>query len=151
MAKHASNNSSDPAIEVNDQKKRKKQAKKEANMMLEIEEAKSSIQKAEKKLANAHARLEARNTHLRTLEAALSEFRASHEQTEVSAPDTGFDHQAGQPEPGEETVVSAQIGDSEQQTEQSGSKDEEATIIPDASSNHQTGQSELEEISSSNQ
>lgn len=151
MAKHASNNSADPTIEVNDQKKRKKQAKQEAKMMLEIEEAKSSIQRAEKKLAKAQATLEARNTHLRTLEAELSEFRTSHEETEVSAPDAGFDHQAGQPEPGEETVVNAQIGDSEQQSEQPVSKDEVATLTPDASSDNHSGQSELEEISNSNQ
>jgi chromosome segregation ATPase len=115
MAKKASNNSSEPVIEVNDQKNRKKQAKKEAKMMLEIEEAKSSIQKAEKSLAKAQARLEASNTHLRTLEAELSEFRTPHEQVEVSAPDTGFDHQNGQPELGEETIISAQNGNIQQQ------------------------------------
>ena|SRR5947209_18168563 len=114
MAKKASNNSSEPVVEENDQKNRKKQAKKEAKLMLEIEEAKSSIQKAEKILAKAQARLEASNTHLRTLEAELSEFRAPHLETEVSAPDTGFDHQNGQPELDEEIVANSQNGNIQQ-------------------------------------
>jgi len=98
MAKKASTKSLSPVAEENEQKKRKKQAKREAKLMLEIEETKASIQKSEKKLAKAQARLEARNAHLRTLEADLSEFRTSHEETEVIAPDSGFDNQTGQPE-----------------------------------------------------
>ena len=104
MAKKASTKSSSPAAEVNEQKKRKKEAKREAKIMLEIEETKVDIEKAEKKLAKAQARLEARHTHLRTVEADLSEFRTSHEETEGSAPDAGFDHQTGQPEPEEITA-----------------------------------------------
>ena len=123
MAKKESTITSSSAAEVNVQKKRKNQAKREAKMMLEIEETKVSIEKAEKKLVKAQAKVEARNAHLHTLEADLSEFRISHEETEVSA----------------------------QQTEQPASADEEATIIQDASLDHQTGRSELEEISSSNQ
>ena len=118
-------------------------------MMLEIEEAKSSIQKAEKRLAKAQARLEASHTHLRTLESELTEFRAPHEETEVSAPDTDFDHQNGQPELGDETIASSQNSDTGQQTQQLVLKDEEATVIPAIGSNHQTEQSE--EITSSNQ
>ena len=126
----AKKNSTPPAVEeADEQKKRKKQAKKEAKMMLEVEEAKVCIQKAEKKLAKAQARLEARNTHLRTLEAELTEFRASHEETEVKA----------------------QPGDSEQETVQHVSADEDATIAPDAGFDHQNGQPELEEASSLNQ
>lgn len=138
MAKKASNNSTEPIAEVNDQKKRKKQAKKEAKLMLEIEEAKSSIQKAEKKLAKEQARLEACNTHLRTLEAELSEFRAPHDESEVSAPDTGFDHQSGQPEINEETIASSQNGNAAQQTQQPVSNDEEATNVQAIGSNNQT-------------
>src|SRR6266576_4458978 len=137
MAKKASTTSA-PVAEVNEQKKRKQQAKREAKMMLEIEETKVSIEKAEKKLAQAQTRLEARNAHLRTLEADLSEFRTSHEETEVSAPDADFDHQAGQPELEEETEVSTQHGDSEQQIAQPTSEDEEATILPDAGFDNQT-------------
>src|SRR5213596_845427 len=107
MAKKASTTSA-PVAEVNEQKKRKQQAKREAKMMLEIEETKASIEKAEKKLAKAQASLEARNAHLRTLEADLSEFRTSHEETEVSTPDADFDQQIGQPEIEEETEVRVQ-------------------------------------------
>src|SRR5437763_10800079 len=107
MAKKASTTSA-PVAEVNEQKKRKQQAKREAKMMLEIEETKVSIKKAEKKLAKAQARLEACNAHLRTLEVDLSVFRISHKENEVSAPDPGFDHQTGQPELKEETEISAQ-------------------------------------------
>ncbi len=174
MAKKASSTSA-PDAEVNEQKMRKKQARREAKMMLEIEETKVSIERAEKKLAKAQARLEARNAHLRTLEADLSEFRISHQEIEGTAPDSGFDHQSGQPEQEEETAISAQHGDSEQQTEQLASEDEEATAIsaqhgdseqqteqlasedeeatiqPEAGSDHHTEQPELEEISSSDQ
>ncbi|HWZ18962.1 MAG TPA: hypothetical protein VNW73_09220 [Ktedonobacteraceae bacterium] len=151
MAKKANTTTTPSNAEVNEQKDRKKQAKREAKMMLEIEEAKSSIEKAEKRLAKAQVRLEASNTHLRTLEAELSEFRALHEGTEVSAPDTGFDHQNGQPEPGKQTIVSAQNSDTDQQAQQPVLKDEEATIIPAIGSNHQTQQPDPKEITSSNQ
>ncbi len=123
------NNTSSAVEEVDDQKKRKKQAKKEAKLMLEIEEAKVSIQKAEKKLAKAQARLEARNTHLRTLEAELTEFRTSHEETEAK------------PQP----------ADSEQETLQHVPADDDTTIVPEAGFDHQNGQPELEEATSSNQ
>ena len=108
MAKKASTNTSSPVSDVDGQKKRKKQAKREAKVMLEIEETKTIIQKAEKKLAKAQASLEAHNARLRTLETDLSELRTSHEETEVSAPDAGFDHQTGQPELEEITVNSYQ-------------------------------------------
>ena len=127
MAKK-SNTTSTPVAEVVEQKKRKKQAKKEARMMLEIEEAKVSIQKAEKKLAKDQAILEARNTHLRNLEADLTEFRSSPEKNEDNA----------------------QPGDSEQETSQHTSKDEDTTIVLDAGFDHQSGHPEFEEIASSN-
>jgi len=149
MAKKESTTSA-PVAEVNEQKMRKKQAKREAKMMLEIEETKVSIEKAEKKLAQAQTRLEARNAHLRTLEADLSEFRTSHEEIEVSSPDAGFEHQTGQPELKEETEIIAQHDDSEQQIERPSSEDEAATL-PDAGLDHQTTQAEPEKISSSNQ
>jgi len=52
MAKKASTTSA-PVAEVNEQKKRKQQAKREAKMMLEIEETKVSIEKAEKKTCSS--------------------------------------------------------------------------------------------------
>jgi septal ring factor EnvC (AmiA/AmiB activator) len=108
MAKKVNINSSSPDSAVDEQKKRKKQAKREAKVMLEIEETKASIQQVEKKLAKAQVKLGVRNAHLRTLETDLSELRTSQEETEVSAPDAGFDHQTGQPEPEEITVNSNQ-------------------------------------------
>jgi hypothetical protein len=98
MAKKASTTSSSVA-EVNEPNGRKKQAKQEAKMMLEIEETKVSIEKAEKKLAKAQARLEARNVHLRTLEADLSGFRSSNEETEVSAQHSDSEQPTEQPTP----------------------------------------------------
>ena len=120
MAKKASTKTSSSDAEVNEQQMRKKQAKREAKLMLEIRETKVRIEKAEKNLAKAQAKLEARNAHLRTLETDLSEFRTSHEETEVSAPDAGFGHQTEQPE-------------LEEEKEQPASADEEATLIRDAS------------------
>ncbi len=98
MAKKVSNDptSAVPTDEI--QKKRKKQAKREAKAMLAVEEGKEAVQKAEKKLAKAQAQLDARTARLHALEAHLAELRTSHEELEVSAPDIGFDHQTGQPE-----------------------------------------------------
>src|SRR5215831_11063066 len=107
MAKKANANSTSPVATEDEQKKRKKQAKREAKVMLEIESAKDAVQKAEKKAAKAQARVEARSAHLRSLEEQLFEMRTPHEETEVSAPDTGFDQQEGQPEQPEEAVTSA--------------------------------------------
>ena len=117
MAKKGSANSSSPVATDNEQKMRKKQAKREAKLMLEIEEAKGSVQKAEKKVAKAQTLLEARNAHLRTLEGDLNDMRTPSEETEVSAPDAGFDHQGGQPEQ-EETTMSAPAAGSDHQSEQ---------------------------------
>jgi hypothetical protein len=108
MAKKTSANSSSPAGTDDEQKKRKKQAKREAKMMLEIEETKGDVQKAEKKVAKAQTRLEARTAHLRSLEETLPEIRTPQEETEVSAPDVGFDHQGGQPESEYNTASSVQ-------------------------------------------
>src|SRR5215831_9471124 len=104
------NSTSSAVVEVDEQKKRKKQAKKEAKLMLEIEQAKVSIQKAEKKLAKAQVRLEARNTDLHTIEAELTEFRTSHEETELQPQSGNSDHEAAQ----------------------HASVDEDATIVADA-------------------
>lgn len=119
MAKKASANSSSSVATDNEQKMRKKQAKREAKLMLEIEEAKGNVQKAEKKVAKAQTELEARNAHLRTLEGNLNHMRTPSEETEVSAPDVGFDHQSGQPEQEEETTMSAPAAGSDLQSEQS--------------------------------
>jgi hypothetical protein len=79
----------------------KKMAKKEAKAMLVIEQVKASLEKAQGKLAKAQARVEARSTRLHALEAKLAEVRSTSPSTPVEAPDSGFDHQQGQPDPQE--------------------------------------------------
>ncbi len=79
-------------------KQRNKQAKREAKMMLKLEQARQNVEKAEQKVAKAQARLEARRTHLHTLENQMTEMRSAHQESEASTPDTGFDNQQGQPE-----------------------------------------------------
>ena len=108
MVKTANSNSSSAISTDQVQKQRKKQAKREAKAMLAVESAKVDAEKAERKLTKAQARLEARTERLHTLEASLAEIRSSQEGTEVSAPDTGIDHQQGQPELAEETASSNQ-------------------------------------------
>lgn len=89
----------------NPQKQQKKQARREAKAMLAIEQARTGVEKAEKKLAKAQLRLEARGARLRNLEAALNALRTPH--TGESEPDSGYDHQQGQPEqPEEESATS---------------------------------------------
>ena len=108
MVKTANSNSSSTVTTDEAQKKRKKQAKREAKAMLAIEQAKVSIEKAEQKLTKAQTRVEARTARLRTREANLAEIRSSHEVTEVSAPDSGLDQQQGQPEQTKESTNSNQ-------------------------------------------
>jgi hypothetical protein len=110
MVKTANSNSSSPVSTGEAQKQRKKQAKREAKAMLAVERAKVVVEKAKQKLAKAQTRLEARSARLRTREANLAEIRSSHEVTEVSAPDSGFDQKQGQPEQTEETTSSNQSG-----------------------------------------
>jgi hypothetical protein len=83
----------------------KKQAKREAKAMLAVEQARADLEKAEKKMAKAHLRVEASATHLRNLEAALNALRGSP--VEASAPDSGYDWQQGQPEQSEEMTASS--------------------------------------------
>ena len=61
--------------------------------MLAVEKAKTSLGKAEKKVAKAQALLKSRTAHLSTLESHLAELRASQQGSEVSS-----DQQQGQPE-----------------------------------------------------
>lgn len=103
------------------QKQQKKQARREAKTMLAIEQAKASLEKAERKLARAQARIESRTARLRNLEAKLARLRASHQESQVSTPHPGFDHQQGQPE--QESVTpgydghAASASDHEQETQ----------------------------------
>jgi len=62
-----------------DRQGRKKQAKREAKLMLKIEQAKKDVQKAEQKVARAQTNLEESRTQLRDLEQKLNEARASEQ------------------------------------------------------------------------
>ena len=105
-------------------KQRNKQAKREAKMMLKLEQAKQDVQKAEQKVAKAQTRLEARRTHLRTLENQMAEMHSAHQESEVSTPDAGFDNQQGQPEAAGETNDTA--------WQETSSYDGHSTSIPTA-------------------
>ena len=61
-------------------KRQKKQARREAKLMLAIEAAKKDLKKAQKKQSKALASLEERSTALHTLEAQLEEFHARSSQ-----------------------------------------------------------------------
>jgi hypothetical protein len=74
MAKTTSGTSSSSAGKAS--KQRKKQARREAKLMLEIEGAKMDLKKARKKQAQAQERLEKRSATLQTLEVKLEELRA---------------------------------------------------------------------------
>ncbi len=57
-------------------KQRKKQARREAKLLLKLGQARDDMQKAEQKVAKAQARLEASRTHLRDLETKVQEVHA---------------------------------------------------------------------------
>jgi hypothetical protein len=84
MAKTTSDKPSTSAEEA--LSRQKKQARREAKLMLEIEQANKDLKKAQKKQAKAQASLEARNTSLQTLEAKLAELRAQSLNPETAAP-----------------------------------------------------------------
>lgn len=108
MAKKASAKSPSNNPAVDEQKKRKQQAKREAKLMLEIEAAKKNLRKAEKNLSKTQALIEVHNAHLHTLETILSEIHTSYEESEVSAPDADHDQPTSQPELEEITLSSIQ-------------------------------------------
>ena len=66
-----------PSIPASHQgiKQRKKQAKREAKIMLALEQAKKDVEQAEKKLATAQGNLEHRQARLHKFEAQLSALR----------------------------------------------------------------------------
>jgi hypothetical protein len=84
MAKTTSDKPSASAEEA--LKRRKKQARQEAKLMLEIEAVNTDLKKAQKRQSKAQARLEARSTSLQTLEAKLAELRAPSLEPEITAP-----------------------------------------------------------------
>jgi hypothetical protein len=76
----------DPSLEAGGQngKREKKLAKQEAKAMLAVDTAREKLAKAERKLANAQLRVEARLTSLRAAEAHLAELRDARQAASVS-------------------------------------------------------------------
>jgi len=97
--------------------------------MLAVEKARVAMQKAEKKIAKAQVRFEARNAHLRDLEAQLDDLRTSSQESEVSVPDTGFDHQEGQPEPENATEIPSPAETEQSSPSSDGQEQEEAKPV----------------------
>ena len=78
--------SNEPAVSAEKVlKQQKKQAKREAKLILEIEAAKKDLKKAQKKQSKVLARLEEKNTTLHTLEVRLEELRAQSPQAATGA------------------------------------------------------------------
>ena len=84
MAKTASDKPSAPAEEA--LKLQKKQARREAKLMLEIEEAKKQLKNAQKKQSKAQALVETRSTNVQSLEARLTELRTATPEPEIETP-----------------------------------------------------------------
>jgi len=93
MAKTTSDKPSASAEEAS--KRRRKQARQEAKLMLEIEEANKDLKKAQKKQSKAQAQLEVLRTSLHTLEAKLAELRAPRLEPAIETPpdNTELEHQ----------------------------------------------------------
>jgi hypothetical protein len=84
MAKTTSDKPSSFAEEA--LKRRKKQARREAKLMLEIEEANKNLKKAQKKQSKAQARLEEQSAYVHTLETRLEELRAPSLEPAIEMP-----------------------------------------------------------------
>jgi len=151
MAKSARDKPSTSAEE--ELKRRKKQARQEAKLMLEIEAAKRDLKKAQKRQSKAQARLEERSTYVQTLEARLAELRAPGPEPEIAAPPQSaeLEHQQEQAEM-ESSIVSSngkQLAshDQEYQGEISASADQAIALpqveggISTVSSSSETGTS----------
>jgi hypothetical protein len=137
MAKTSLDNPTSTTSADEEQKLRKKQAKREAKKMLAVEKARVAMQKAEKKIAKAQVRFEARNAHLRDLEAQLDGLRTSSQESEVSVPDTGFAHQEGQPEPENATEIPSPA-ETEQSSPSSDGQEEAKPVSGTSDSNPAT-------------
>ena len=98
MAKKASDKLSTPAEEA--LKRQKKQARQEAKLMLEIEEAKKQLKKAQKKQSKAQTLVEARSTSVQSLEARLTELLTPIPEPEIETPpqSAAIEHQQEQSE-----------------------------------------------------
>src|SRR6266702_2844382 len=135
MATTASDTDPSPESATEALKRRKKQARQEAKLMLAIEEAKKAQKKAQKRQSKAQARLEARTTSVQTLEARLAELRAPGPEPEIAAsPQSAeLEHQQEQAEM-ESSIVSSngkQLAshDQEYQGEISALTDQEIALL----------------------
>jgi hypothetical protein len=99
LATTASDKSSVSAEEA--LKRQKKQARREARLMLAIEAAKKDLKKAQKQQSKAQGRLEEQSTALHTLEVRLEELRAPGPETaiETSPPIAELEQQPAHTEP----------------------------------------------------
>jgi hypothetical protein len=88
LATTASDDPSDSAEKV--LKRQKKQARREAKLILEIKAVKKDLKKAQKKQSKALARLEEQNITLHALEARLEELRAQSPQVTTGAEPTSL-------------------------------------------------------------
>ena len=124
MAKTTSDTPSAPAEEA--LKRQKKQARREAKLMLEIEEANKDLKKAQKKQSKAQARLEEQSAYVHTLETRLEELRAPslepaiempqdsaelERQQEPSEPEGGIAHSDGNQQASPEAGASTFTGE----------------------------------------
>jgi hypothetical protein len=66
-------------------RQRKKQARREAKIMLKIERGKKAVQKAQKKLTQAQSNFDEEQTHLHDLEAKLEQIRTTQEPQDTSS------------------------------------------------------------------
>ena len=123
MAKTTSDKPSASAEEA--LKRQKKQARREAKLMLEIEAANKDLKKAQKKQSKAQARLEERSAYAHMLETRLEELRAPslepaivmppdsaelERQQEPSEPDGGIAHSDGYQQASPQTEASTFTG-----------------------------------------
>ena len=86
MAK-ASSSDKNKAKKDDEQKSRKKQAKKEAKLMAQVDQAKKDVRKAEQKATKAQTTLQEQQTHLQKLEEELTQFRYAGQGSSIQAPD----------------------------------------------------------------
>jgi len=107
MAKTTSDKSS--ASAEKGLKRQKKQARREAKLILAIEEANKDLKEAQKKQAKAQALMETQSVHVQTLEKRLAELRASTPEPEIETPPPGVELEYQQ-EPSE---LDSGIGSSE--------------------------------------
>jgi hypothetical protein len=153
MAKTASDANTPSASAEQALKRRKKQARREAKLMLEIEKAQKDLKQAQKQQSKAQARLEARSNSLHKLEASLAELRAQSLEPEIGTPPQSAELEQQQ-EPSElESSIGSSDGqqlaspDQEHQGESKAPTDQAISLpqvedgIGNASSSSETGTS----------